>query len=318
MDSLIALPFLCLVCGHAGSVRFQDDAWRRLDSGCEELIVGLAFADAMHGIAVGGDREEGTPALLLKTDDAGESWRRIDLDLETRLYAVHFPTPRTGYAVGLRGTVLKTTDGGESWSRLDCGVEGWLAAVFFTGAETGFVAGNDLILKTTDGGASWRPVVDDPSGPDENASLRDLFFASPATGYAVGDMGLILRTADAGESWERVESGVDAWLRAVHFVDERTGFVAGSGVLLATSDGGATWRRLAAHPREKLNDVLFLDARNGFTTTMEGRIRRTRDGGATWELAFDNDHRAMTGLQSTRAEVVYAAGDAGTLLRLAR
>ena len=311
----LAIPFLLVGLQDAPSQSPQE-SWRRLTTGCDELIVDLDFADAQRGFVVGGDREEGTPALLLRTDDGGESWRRIDLDIETRLYSVHFPTPRVGYTVGLGGTALETADGGDTWTALDCGVDDWLAAVHFTSVETGYVAGDSGILVTTDGGATWRPAFGGDSRRTKGLRLRDLVFLDRDVGYAVGGGGAILRTEDAGRTWQRLHSGVDAWLRSVHFVDRRTGFVGGSGVLLTTTDGGASWRELA-HPREKLNDVLFLDTKRGYTVTMEGRLWRTMDGGASWELDFENEGSALTSLRFPVHGAGFAAGDGGTLLALA-
>src|SRR5450756_561700 len=46
-------------------------------------------------------------------------------------------------------------------------------------------------------------------------------------------------------TWTRQPTGTMAWLRAVYFLDQSRGWVAGSGgTLLETIDGGQTWRKL--------------------------------------------------------------------------
>lgn len=289
----------------------------RLEAAGKGLLVSVFFTDARTGYAVGGDRED-SDAILIRTRDGGATWESCPTGLRSRLYAVHFPTHRTGYAVGLRGAALKTEDGGDRWTRMDPGKDAWLASVFFTSKSTGFVVGGDesggVILRTRDGGRSWRSLLGGVPPACRSVSLRDVFFVDRKRGYAVGGRGAILRTRDGGDSWEACPSGVDVWLRAVHFLDAQHGFVAGSaGVLLATSDGGAAWRRLDPPGADKLNDVLFLDREIGYVATMGGRLHRTADGGATWQTVYES-RRALTslGLAGPRAGCV--VGDDGTVL----
>ena len=312
MRHLACLALVPIACaGHR--VTEANGAPQELESGCDELIVGLALADGEVGVAVGGDQEEGTPALLLSTRDGGGSWKRVDLGIETRLYAADFPSRTRGYVVGLGGGVWRTVDGGEGWETLELGFEGWLAAVAFTTPMTGFVAGEGRIFKTTDGGESWRSVLGGEGDPDDVAFLRDLDFPTAEVGFAVGGSGVLLRTVDAGETWQRLETGVDTWLRCIRFLDGDVGFLGGTRALLTTSDGGATWRSLP-HPPEKVNDVLFLDAARGLTVTMEGVLRRTRDGGATWETVYENGSQALTAIEPRGSGTFLIAGDGGSVL----
>jgi len=288
-------------------------------AGTSELLVSVWFVDARTGFAVGGDRED-SAAALVRTRDGGATWEAYVTGVRARLYAVHFPTPRVGYAVGLHGALLRTADGGERWSRIDAGSDGWLAGVFFTSAEVGHVVGGGdtrgLLLRTRDGGATWRSRMDAVPEACRSAALRDVFFVDDARGYVVGERGVILRTRDGGDSWELCASGVDAWLRAVCFLDARRGFVAGAGgVLLATADGGDSWRRLDVGTADKLNDLLFVDASVGYVVTMEGRLFRTADGGATW-IRVHEEHGALTALNRASDGVTYAVGDDGVLLEI--
>src|SRR5260370_19038471 len=60
-----------------------------------------------------------------------------------------------------------------------------------------------------------------------------------------------LLTVYAG-NWSRQRSGTMAWLRAVYFLDQRHGWVAGSGgTLLETKDGRDTWKKLLTLTRAK-------------------------------------------------------------------
>ncbi|MHC4494101.1 MAG: WD40/YVTN/BNR-like repeat-containing protein, partial [Planctomycetota bacterium] len=259
-----AVRWIALGLAFAACSGMHGAAWRRLESGRDELLVSVFFTDTRTGFAVGGDREEGTAAILIRTSDGGASWQTCPTGLRTRLYGIHFPTHQTGYAVGLRGSLLKTVDGGKRWTRLATGTDAWLAAVFFTSKDTGFVVGGGadtgVLLRTDSGGRSWRSCLGVVPETCRSTSFRDVSFVDRETGYVVGERGVILKTVDGGDSWTACESGADVWLRALHLVDAQRAYVAGSaGVLLRTENAGASWERVRLDRSEKLNDVRFVD-----------------------------------------------------------
>jgi photosystem II stability/assembly factor-like uncharacterized protein len=99
----------------------------------------------------------------------------------------------------------------------------------------------------------------------------------------------------ARAEWSLQRSGTMAWLRAVHFTDERTGWaVGGNGALVSTADGGATWQARPRPAADTLRDVFFVDQttgwlvceRNVFALASHAEARsyllRTTDGGESW------------------------------------
>ena len=102
-----------------------------------------------------------------------------------------------------------------------------------------------------------------------------------------------LLTATA--AWTRQQSGTMAWLHAVYFLNQNTGWVAGSnGTLLFTSDGGRSWHKMRRPTEDALRDVYFSDEQNGWLVCdrevfklktndePQAYLLRTTDGGATW------------------------------------
>ncbi len=85
-------------------------------------IFAVAFRDAMHGIAVGGEytHPHAPTVNAALTDDGGRTWRAATGPLAPAyLSGVSFAgTPGTVVAVGLAGTVL-SRDGGDSWISAD-------------------------------------------------------------------------------------------------------------------------------------------------------------------------------------------------------
>jgi photosystem II stability/assembly factor-like uncharacterized protein len=90
--------------------------------GASSGIFSVAFRDARHGIAVGGDYQQATASVpnVALTDDGGASWRLAKGPLPSAyLSAVTYvPNSALVVAVGLAGTAL-SSDRGESWTMID-------------------------------------------------------------------------------------------------------------------------------------------------------------------------------------------------------
>ena len=69
-----------------------------------------------------------------------------------------------------------------------------------------------------------------------NKKLNSVAFIDSATGYVVGNDGIILKTDNGGVSWSALNSGTSNSLLSVCFPDPYTGFVVGSnGTILKTT-----------------------------------------------------------------------------------
>jgi photosystem II stability/assembly factor-like uncharacterized protein len=126
----------------------------------------------------------------------------------------------------------------------------WIGALSFADSRRGWMSQGDRLFATEDGGGTWAHVAVLPG------VVRSLDFISPTRGWATTDAWL-LATDDAGATWSRVngvlpeQNSIAA--AQVDFVDDRHGWVA---------------LRLLQGPRELA-------------------LRRTQDGGATWEVTVN-------------------------------
>lgn len=82
---------------------------------------------------------------------------------------------------------------------------GLFTAVTTAGARLVAVGERGRIMLSDDSGVSWRQVASPTS-----VTLTCVVFATPQSGWALGQMGVVLHTADGGLSWARQLDGMQA------------------------------------------------------------------------------------------------------------
>lgn len=190
----------------------------------------IVYADTQTLFVAGGNPNNDTLQVILKSSDNGNNWNTIFSQPGALLKSVYFINTLHGIAVGDSGTILKTINGGSSWVTIATPVQRNFNAVTFTNDTTGYIAGgkeaNDsvrTILKTTDGGSNWSIIKDEPG-----AWLRDIIFISHDTGYSVGDKASLYITTDAGQNWnQQPVNGAtgDESFNVIRFYDAEFGFI---------------------------------------------------------------------------------------------
>jgi photosystem II stability/assembly factor-like uncharacterized protein len=161
--------------GPAGLLESFDEgkSFRARDmSAVTGMILDIHFVDADTGFIAGASeaREDKAHARILKTTDAGKSWRAVfESDRAgDNNWKLAFPSARIGYATIIsyrapagepRGYVVKTEDGGDHWRRLAVTRdENWIPyGINFIDEERGWVGGSTGGYRTSDGGKSWFP-----------------------------------------------------------------------------------------------------------------------------------------------------------------
>lgn len=181
----------------------------------------------------------GGPAVLIRSDDGGETWQSTDM---TRYCAMIFDIQFTDAKTGIISAA--------------------------TNADT--AKSNALILRTTDGGQTWKKVYQS-ARPYELTWKSS--FPTKKTGYVTiqsynPDRGVtrryVAKTINGGKTWKEIPLVDDFAVRefGIGFIDERRGWVGTTTGGFETSDGGKSWLPVAMG--KAVNKIRLLKSGNGF------------------------------------------------------
>ena len=181
-----------------------------------------------------------------RTANYGEVWENIRGDCGNgNFWSSCFCDKNTGWFVGTSSatnpcTILNMTDGGGAWLEQTNPSDQPLREVCFANSQRGIAVGLvGTILYTEDGGQNWE------ARPNQGYRWQSVFLTKSGKAWAVGDKGRIAFSNDWGYTWVSQESGVDAELWEVYFIDDNQGWIVGGGigkpgVILHTTNGGLT------------------------------------------------------------------------------
>jgi photosystem II stability/assembly factor-like uncharacterized protein len=166
----------------------------------------------------------GGPAMMLRSEDDGDSWKVIDLSAHAGMILdVFFQSAKVGFVAASvpsesgegEAMILRTLDGGKTWAPVyrskrpqeNCWKMSWPSVK--TGYATVQSYDQDpaktqrVIVKTVDGGRTWKEL---PLVNEKAAQEFGIGFADDLRGW-VGTRTGGFETRDGGKSWKPVEFG---------------------------------------------------------------------------------------------------------------
>ncbi len=265
MDAKVALRIATVVVVLTAAGAAQAAQWAREEvSVAPGTLNGVAAIDGEHAWAVGDG------GLVLKRDQG--SWQEVIIAIITQsewdFRAVEFANQTRGWIVGEKNT------------------------------EPGRHIG--IILTTMDAGQNWQDAY--PLQPPQHppTPFYDVHFLDASVGWVAGGDGYVLSTRDAGQHWDVHSLGTFCdHSQGVWAENELRAWACGdnSGTVAKTEDGGANWD--ARKPFDKqyiFPDLGLRDCKRAnaalwashfdtvFVALSEGKVGRTTDGGAHWEV----------------------------------
>ncbi|MGB1558444.1 MAG: hypothetical protein ACPHCJ_11725, partial [Oceanococcaceae bacterium] len=195
---------------------------------------------------------------LYRSDDRGDSWKRISPDLTRQLDRNTLPVMGRVWSVD---TVAKNDSTSRYGSAIGLSESPLQEGLIYVGTDDG------LISVTEDGGATWRSTKGFRGVPDQSyvddvvASVHDANVA-----YAVVDnhkrgdyQPYVLKSSNRGKSWKRIDGNLPPRGYA-HTIAEDHGdpnllFVGTEYGVYFTQNGGADWAKLEGLPTIAVRDL---------------------------------------------------------------
>ena len=243
-----------VVVGQRGHIFVSDDGvrWRQAQVPTRALLTAVHMHDDRTGWAVGHD------AVILRTDDGGDTWRLMHRapEEERPLLDVWFRDKDTGFAVGAYGYFLATRDGGKTWtSRAISKDDFHLNEIVPAGAERLYMAAEaGVAYRSDDGGNTWHELRSPYTGSWYGALALD-----EDRMLLLGLRGHLFLSEDGGESWTQVATGTTATLTDAVRLPSGVVLLTGlEGILLTSRDGGRTVSTTRLTSRQGISSVLAL------------------------------------------------------------
>ncbi|MCW5317513.1 photosynthesis system II assembly factor Ycf48 [Nostoc sp. KVJ3] len=314
--ALVIVVVMCIGCSKIPSVSYNP--WKIISVPTDSNLLDIAFTNnPEHGYLVGSN------ATLLETNDGGNTWKPITLQLDDPKYrfdSVSF-AGKEGWIAGEPGLLLHTTDEGASWSRIPLNekLPGSPIAIKALADNTAEMATDvGAIYKTIDGGKNWKAQVESAVGV-----VRNIERSADGKYVAVSAKGSFYST------WE---PGQNAWVphnRNSSRRVENMGF-ANNGQLWLLARGGQIqfsdetkpdeWQK-AQYPELStswgLLDLAYRTPNEIWIGGGSGNLLRSGDGGKTWEKDREVEEVAanLYKIVFLEPERGFIIGDRGVLLK---
>jgi photosystem II stability/assembly factor-like uncharacterized protein len=227
------------------------------------------------------------------------------------------------------------TDDGVYKTNLDDALSIWeflglsgnnIQALIVTGPDTilaGLTSGPAAIYRTMDNGQSWAPYENGWGG----GSFEPVLAFEPvsiirSTGILATGMAVIGKSPNSGQSWQVLWGDWEGFAPGLVFirVDPNTSSIIWAGgeatalnpVLLKSIDYGMSWeyKDIYGGGDNRCHDIaIYPGNSNKAWVSMEGRIRKTADGGESWsDVMVNNYYIYGIEIDSLRPNYLYASG----------
>jgi len=288
--------------------------WEKYQKDEYQYFYSTFFTDSLTGWIVGGSYY----AFILKTTDGGENWieeANNNDEMIHHFYKIRFSDRNNGWLMGQFGMIYKTADAGENWtSQRENNYH--FNSIYFVNENTGWAVGdNGIILNTTDGGTKWFK-----QNQNDSLSFSSVYAIDNQNIFAVGVVikgnwpaytsdGIILRSSDVGQNWTRKTFDTLSVFNSIVFINDSTGWIAGSG-LLKTNDRGITWNKITSDTNLPTKEIQFINEKIGWGSyTGGGVLLKTVDGGKKWNKQLIDSSFSMYSFHFINTNMGWAVGD---------
>lgn len=239
-------------------------------------ISDMEFVDDQRGLLSGNH--------IYRTTDGGVSWDQVTFGAENRFRGLsRVPGTERFVVVGSDGNVLELSVDGEVED--DYYLSSPAGETVFVDGQRGWGIGLGTVFQTTNGGGLWRQVDLPNLGSRE---VTGLVKASSDTLIVCGTEGGLWKLVIDEEDWEFLDTGLEANLFHLEFVNKNEGWVVGWQKSLewkyySTRDGGTSWQEMRLPEGARYLLVERFDAKAGWAFDLEN-LWYTSNGGDSWQM----------------------------------
>ena len=297
--------------------------WSNKTHGTAHINGGIAFVSTTNGIMF----NNGTGGVIHVTKDGGDNWTDYPVTLplgltSKRMYCASAAKGTNTFVVGAYNNVIwHSSDGGDNWTCISEYTFDLHRIVDIQALDANkIIAASSAsdILVTSDAGANW-----DTLAVGTGQTCQALAFTSLSNGMVFCGYAQEFKTSDGTtfvpfNEWP----GISWW--GIGFPSERDVVLAawGGGELSYSSDYGKTFTypdNYVSGYSGNIYELHFADANTGYFGGGSGMIKKTTDGGATWEFK-DNPMAQQSNKHINMMYIapngdIYAGGSSGILIK---
>ncbi|MBW4645863.1 MAG: photosynthesis system II assembly factor Ycf48 [Goleter apudmare HA4340-LM2] len=314
--ALLVVVLMCIGCSKVPSTSYNP--WAVVSLPTDAKLLDIAFTgDPQHGYLVGSN------ATLLETNDGGDTWKPLTLELDDSRYrfdSISF-AGEEGWIVGEPSLLLHTTDAGRSWSRIPLSTKlpGNPISVTALAANAAELATDvGAIYQTTDGGKNWKAQVEAAVGV-----VRNLRRSADGKYVAVSAKGSFYSIWKPGQNaWEPHNRTSSRRLENMGFGENGQLWLLARGGQVQFSDPTQPDEWLEAQNPEfstswGLLDLAYRTPDDIWIGGGSANLLHSADGGKTWEKDRDVEEVAANFYKIVffKPDQGFIIGDHGILLK---
>ncbi|MEA5596380.1 photosynthesis system II assembly factor Ycf48 [Rivularia sp. UHCC 0363] len=314
--ALLAIALMCVGCSTVPSMSYNP--WEPISIPTDAKLFDIAFTgNPNHGFIVG------SKAALLETQDGGETWKPIALQLDDENYrfnAIDFAGDEGWIAVE-PSTLLHTNDEGKTWSSIPLSekLPGNPVNIVALGKNSAEMATDvGAIYKTTDGGKNWKAQVAESVGV-----VRNIERSEDGKYIAVSGKGNFYSTWEPGQNaWVQHNRNSSRKVENMGFAQNGQMWMLARGGQIQFSEPNNLEEWLDAKYPEistswGLLDLAYRTPSEIWVSGGSANLLRSTDGGQTWEKDRDVENVATNFYKIVflSPEKGFIIGDRGFLLK---
>ncbi len=231
----------------------------------------------------------GTEGNILKSNDLGDNWNRINSSIDfyyAALRGVTFVNRNIGYIYGLqflknsnqKSILLSTLDGGKTWNNLPS-PSPYAVSIFKKYDNILWASSNTKLYRSDNNGTSWIEIIDVAINRDEQ--IRDIFvFNSRNIVFLAGRR--VYNSKDGGSSWSHTSEFYVQFLKQFVRVTDNKWIILGhlnpSEPNFITENSGLSWRQMNSN----FTTMKFINENIGYA--IDSTLYKTTNGGTSWEV----------------------------------